>query len=253
MVSGVPHGHKRRRNSLLAYQQGNNNNQDYQVAMAVPLTAVDVLSPLIQIRRPLSRRRLRQSSRAISQLLISPFFWSDFQWKKNTSCISLPINSLLLIVFELKKSNNKQMNFNIFLHFNCFGLHFVMQCVWVILIDHFGIVYFWMRCAGVRYWYSAIFVCPFGENSFVQVHEYRVEWLHLAIKDAFHVTVCAWKSTNKFILQQTVDWLHNLQHTHPMTPWCDRDDHNAFVVWLAWRSQCLLCCGTCSEQLPICD
>lgn len=48
--SGVPHGHNGRRNSPLAYQQGNNNNQDYQVLMAVPLTAADVLSPFIQIR-----------------------------------------------------------------------------------------------------------------------------------------------------------------------------------------------------------
>lgn len=129
MVSGVPHRHNRRRNSLLAYQQGNNNNQDYQV-MAAPLTAVDVLSPFIQIRRPLTRRLLRQSSRAISQLLISPFFWSDFE-RKPPAAFSIPIKSSLLIVFEFWNEKSKQINFKIFLCFNCFGLHFAMQCVCV--------------------------------------------------------------------------------------------------------------------------
>lgn len=59
----------------MAYQQAQgNDNQNYEV-MPVPLTVVDVLSPVIQIRRPLRRRLLRQSNRALSQLAIAPYYY----------------------------------------------------------------------------------------------------------------------------------------------------------------------------------
>lgn len=89
-----------------------------------------------------------------------------------------------------------------------------------ILFCHFSIVRLGIRLA-IVYRHGALFIGPFGENSFVEVHEYGIERLHLAVENAFHVAVC---SCNPFggkarysLSIQCKSIVHNIG-THPTIP-----------------------------------